>query len=90
MNKSQFIEVLAVDLGVSKVDAALLVDKTFARILTVLKAGDLIVLNDIGVFSLSYHSARTGSNPRNMQPMTIPAVFRVKFKASNKWHVEIN
>jgi DNA-binding protein HU-beta len=82
VTQSQFIEQLAVKMGVPVSAADQFVSAFKALIYSTLAAGDAVEFSGFGQFKVSARAARQGVNPR--QPsvrITIPALNTPKFKA---------
>lgn len=74
MNKSQLIDAIAADSGLSKVDSARALDSLVDTVARMLKKGDDVSITGFGKFSVISRKARQGVNPRTGE--------RVKIKAS--------
>lgn len=81
MNKSQLIDAIAAEAGISKVQAKKALDAFVNVTGNCLKSGDKIALVGFGAFSVVDKPARTGRNPRTGQSIQIAAKKTVKFKA---------
>jgi len=81
MNKSDLVDAVAADAGLTKADATKAVDALFDNISNALKKGDEVRLVGFGTFSVSERAARTGKNPRTGEPIQIAASKQPKFKA---------
>ncbi len=80
MNKTQMIDAIAQEAGITKVEAKKMVD-TFLSVTTdALKKGDKVTLLGFGTFSVSDRPARQGRNPRTGAAINIDAKKTVKFK----------
>jgi DNA-binding protein HU-beta len=84
MNKSELVNAIAEESGLSKVDAKKALDAFISTVSGTLKSGDKIVLVGFGTFSVVERSARTGINPATQQQIQIPAKKIVKFKAGSE------
>jgi DNA-binding protein HU-beta len=74
MNKTQLIEAVAADSGLSKADSARAVESLIDTVAKTLKKGDEVSITGFGKFSVVKRAARQGVNPRTGE--------RVKIKAS--------
>ena len=81
MNKTELVEKVAANAGLSKNDAKKALDATVAAIKDALIAGDKISLVGFGTFSVNERPAREGINPATKEKITIAAKKVVKFKA---------
>ena len=81
MNKSELIDAIASESGLSKADSKKALDAFVSAVSGALKQGDKIALVGFGTFSLSERAARTGINPHTKETIEIPAKKVVKFKA---------
>ena len=80
MNKSELIDAIAQESGLSKVDSKKALDATLNAIAGEVKTGGKVVLVGFGTFSVSERSARKGINPRTKETIDIPAKKTTKFK----------
>ena len=80
MNKSDLINAMATEGGMSKVVAKNALDAFIAAVTKAMKEGEKVSLVGFGTFSVSERSARTGINPATKQAIEIPAKKVVKFK----------
>jgi len=81
MNKTQLIDAMAADAGLSKADAKRALEAFVNATSGALKSGDKVALVGFGSFSVNERSARTGRNPQTGATINIPAKKVVKFKA---------
>lgn len=81
MNKTELINIIASEAGLSKADATKALNAATAAIAGALKAGDKVALLGFGTFAPAERPARTGKNPRTGEVLEIPAKTVVKFKA---------
>lgn len=80
MNKTDLINAIAAESGLTKADAAKALNATTNAIANAVKAGDKVALVGFGTFALAERPARTGKNPRTGEVLEIPAKTIVKFK----------
>ena len=90
MNKSELIEAVAIESGLSKADAKRALEAFFNTTTNVLKSGDKLALVGFGSFSTSERSARKGRNPQTGAEITIAAKKVVKFKAGDELSGSLN
>ena len=81
MNKTELIDKIAANAGLSKADSKKALDATVEAIKAALVAGDKIQLVGFGTFAVSKRPARQGINPATKQKITIAAKKVAKFKA---------
>ena len=81
MNKTQLIEAIANESGVTKADASRVLDIFMVTVTDALKSGDQVVLPGFGSFSTGNRAARTGRNPQTGATIQIKASRVAKFKA---------
>ncbi len=81
MNKTQLIDAIAKDSGLSRADSARAIDSLVTTVQKTLKKGDDVALTGFGKFSVVKRGARTGRNPQTGQPMKIRASKAPKFTA---------
>jgi DNA-binding protein HU-beta len=84
MNKSELIDAMADQAGLTKADAKKALDGFINATSDALKKGDRVALVGFGSFSVSERNARTGRNPQTGKEITIPAKKVVKFKAGSE------
>jgi DNA-binding protein HU-beta len=90
MNKTELVEKIAANAGLSKVDAKKALDATVAAIKDALIAGDKVSLVGFGTFAIAERPAREGINPATKQKITIAAKKAVKFKAGAEFSEALN
>ena len=81
MNKTELIDAIAEEAGLSKADAKKALEAFLASIEKTLKKGDKISLVGFGSWSVSEKPAREGRNPKTGETIKIAAKKVVKFKA---------
>ncbi len=82
MNKSELIDAMANDAGISKVAAKAALESFISNVTDTLKKKDgKVSLVGFGTFSVSQRAARQGINPSTKQPIPIAAKTVAKFKA---------
>jgi DNA-binding protein HU-beta len=81
MNKSELIEAIATDSGLTKVDAAKALDATIANITKAVASGDTVALIGFGTFKSTERAAREGKNPKTGEALKIAAATVPKFSA---------
>jgi len=81
MNKSQLIDAVASDSGLSKADSARAIDSLVGTVTKTLKKGDEVSITGFGKFSVVKRAARQGVNPRTGERVKIKASKAPKFSA---------
>lgn len=81
MNKSDLIDAIAADAGISKAAAKAALESFTSNVTATLKKGGKVALVGWGTFSVSKRAARTGRNPQTGAEITIAAKSVAKFKA---------
>ena len=81
MNKSDLIDAMAADAGISKAAAKAALDSLTSNVTSALKGGGRVSLVGWGAWSVSNRAARTGRNPQTGKTIQIAAKNVVKFKA---------
>ena len=81
MNKSELIDAIAQEAGISKAAAAKALDATTNAVTNALKNGDTVTLVGFGTFYVGERAERQGRNPKTGAPLTIAAAKTPKFRA---------
>ncbi len=85
MNKSDLVDALANDTGMTKADASRAVDALFTPdggiIAKNLKKGSRVQITGFGTFEAKHRKARTGRNPRTGETIQIAATKTPSFRA---------
>jgi len=84
MNKTQLIDAVSVESGLTKLDARKAVDGFIKTVGEQLKQGEKIALVGFGTFSVLERSARTGRNPQTGAKLEIGKRNIIKFKAGSE------
>lgn len=85
MTKTELIEQMAQEAGVTKTDAEKVLNAFIDGVTKTLKKKDgKVTLVGFGTFSKVHRKARTGRNPQTGEAIKIKASTAVKFKASKK------
>jgi DNA-binding protein HU-beta len=90
MNKSELIDAIAADAGISKNAAKLALDSFLGNIGTTLKTGGKISLVGFGSWSVAERAAREGRNPQTGATIKIAAKRVVKFKPGAELENQVN
>lgn len=80
MNKTQFVEAVALDTNMTKAEARKAVDAMIRTTVQALREGDRLMLTGLGSFSVQHKSERTGRNPRTGAAVKIPPRKVIKFR----------
>ena len=83
MTKSDFVDKVAAEAGLSKKDAGSAVDAVISTIETTLKSGDEVSFTGFGKFHVAQRGAREGRNPRTGETMQIAASNVPRFTAGS-------
>ena len=81
MNKSELINAIATQSGLTKTDAGRALEAFVQSVETTLKSGDSIALIGFGTFEVKERAERTGRNPQTGETITISAAKVPSFKA---------
>ena len=79
MNKSQLIEAVAADSGLTKADSSRAIESLLDTVTKTLKKGDEVSITGFGKFSVVKRAARQGVNPRTGESVKIKASKAPKF-----------
>ncbi|MBV9049206.1 MAG: HU family DNA-binding protein [Solirubrobacterales bacterium] len=79
MNKSELVDAVAKDAGLTKADAARALDSLVTTVTKTLKKGDEVAITGFGKWSVAKRGARTGRNPQTGQAVKIRASKTPKF-----------
>jgi DNA-binding protein HU-beta len=81
MNKSQLVDAVASDSGLSKADSSRAIESVLATVTKSLKKGEDVSITGFGKFSVVKRAARQGVNPRTGERVKIKAGKAPKFTA---------
>jgi DNA-binding protein HU-beta len=90
MNKTELVEQMSQQTGLTKVDAGRAVDALIATITNELKQGQDVTLMGFGTFQTKARAARTGRNPQTGQVIQIAAATVPNFKAGKALKDAVN
>ena len=90
MNKSDLIDSIATESGLTKADATKALDGTMEAIKKALKSGETVSLVGFGTFAVKDRAARTGRNPKTGEPLQIKASRIPSFKAGKGLKDQVN
>jgi len=89
MTKAELIDKISSGAGLSKTDAAKVLDSMLNSIKVALKKGQKITLVGFGTFSVVKRKSRKGRNPQTGAVISIPAAKIPKFKAGKTFKESI-
>lgn len=90
MNKSDLIERMADEAGISKTAAGAALDAATEAIKATLKKGGSVTLVGFGAFTVSKRAARTGRNPKTGEAIKIKASKAPKFTPGKAFKEALN
>ncbi|MBT0608169.1 HU family DNA-binding protein [Aequorivita echinoideorum] len=90
MNKSDLIDAMAEDAGITKASAKKALESFLGNVEKSLKKGDRVSLVGFGSWSVSKRAAREGRNPQTGKTIKIAAKKVVKFKAGSDLQNSVN
>lgn len=82
MGKTELVEKMAAEAGISKSAASEAFNALIEGIVDAVKSGERVGLIGFGTFSVVDRAARMGKNPQTGAPIEIPAKRVLKFKPS--------
>ena len=90
MNKSELVDAIAKETGLSKKDSDAAVKAFVDTVTKVLKKKDKVQLVGFGTFETVKRAARNGKNPQTGATIKIPASVAPKFKAGKALKDAVN
>ena len=90
MNKSDLIDSIASNSGLSKADAGRALDGFTSAVSGALKGGDSVSMVGFGTFAVKHRAARSGRNPRTGETIQIKASNNPSFKAGKALKDAVN
>jgi DNA-binding protein HU-beta len=90
MNKSDLIDAMAADAGITKAAAKKALESFLGNVSGSLKGGNRVSLVGFGSWSVSKRAAREGRNPQTGKTIKIAAKNVVKFKAGSELSDSVN
>lgn len=82
MNKAQFVEAIALDANIPKVEARKAIDAMIRVTVQSLREGERLTLTGLGTFNVQQRPERVGRNPRTGAAVKIPPRKVIKFRSS--------
>ena len=90
MNKTQLVDAIAHEAGLTKADAASALNALLKVTQEALAKGDTVQLVGFGTFKISVRKARVGQNPKTHEKINIPQSNSVAFKVGAELKKAIN
>jgi len=90
MNKSELIQHIASQAGLSKAAAARALGAVIGAVKTTLKKGNSVTIVGFGTFGVTKRAARTGRNPRTGEAIKIKAAKVARFRAGKALKDHLN
>ena len=90
MSKTELVEFIASETGLTKADAGRALDATLKGIEKGLKEDGKVTFVGFGTFSAKKRAAREGINHLTKQPLKVPAKVVASFKAGSKLKDALN
>lgn len=90
MNKSELIDAMAEETGLTKKDTESALKAFISTVTKELKKGGSVQLVGFGTFEVGKRAARTGRNPKTGETLKIKASMSPKFKAGKALKDSVN
>ena len=90
MNKSELVDAIAKDSGLTKKDADAFIKAFTENVAKALESGNDVQLIGFGTFTVSERGERGGINPKTKEKIIIPASKSPKFKAGKALRDRVN
>ena len=90
MKKSDLVEAVAKQTGLTKADSTRAIDAVFETITGALKKGERVPVAGFGTFNVTKRKAREGRNPQTGEKVKIAARKAVTFKAGTALKEVVN
>ncbi len=90
MTKAGLVDQVAMQTGLPKKQAEVVVSTVFESIVDSLKAGDKIELRGFGSFRIRQRDSRTGRNPKTGEAVEVPAKRIPYFKPGKDLREQLN
>lgn len=82
MNKTQLVEAVALETGLTKITAKKAIDASIRIATQAFREGEGLTMTGLGTFRVVQQAARTGRNPRTGAQVKIPPRKVLKFRAT--------
>ena len=89
MNKSELVEVAAIEAGITKATADKVLSAIVAAVVQTVAKGESVTLVGFGTFKSADRAARTGKNPKTGATLKIPATTVPKFTAGTAFKAAV-
>ncbi len=90
MTKADMVELVYEQIGVSKREAARVVETIFDIVKETLERGENVKISGFGSFNIQHKKPRRGRNPQTGEEITISARRILSFKVSNVLREQLN
>lgn len=90
MNKTELIDHIAINAGISKAAANRAIDSFLEAVKNTMKKGETVTLVGFGSFAVSTRAERTGRNPRTGEAIKIKKTRVPKFKPGKALKEAVN
>ena len=90
MTKADMVELVYEQIGVSKREAARVVETIFDIVKETLERGENVKISGFGSFNIQHKKPRRGRNPQTGEEITISARRVLSFKVSNVLREQLN
>lgn len=90
MKKTEMMDALANETGLTKAEVQKVFEATFELFKDELAKGNKVSVAGFGTFNVSKRNARTGRNPQTGETVKIPARNAVTFKAGTELKNKVN
>ncbi|MBQ0052139.1 MAG: HU family DNA-binding protein [Treponema sp.] len=90
MNKTELVDAIAKDTGLSKKDSEAALKSFIENVSKAMEKGDSVQLVGFGTFEVGERAARSGRNPKTGETITIAASKSPKFKAGKALKDRVN
>ncbi len=89
MNKSELIEAISKEAGLTKADAEKALSATIGTVVKAVSKGDTVTLVGFGTFKSSKRAARIGRNPQTGKELKIAAATVPRFTAGSAFKAAV-
>lgn len=89
MTKKDIVRTISEQVGLTQLQAKVIVQKTFDAIIETLVENGRVELRNFGVFEARIRPARVARNPRTGEEVAVPAKFVVNFKPGKEMEARV-